>query len=225
MSQIGNRIINDFKRPDKKLWSEISNIPVPNLDDTMNRMMSLPSYFKKFSGQTALGPAYTVKLPAGDNLLLYYAIDHAKPGDILVISNEGFTERALCGEIMIGLAQKRGLGGLIIDGAIRDKEELKQLDIAVFAKASNPNGPYKNGPGEINTPIAIGNQVIFPGDIIYGDEDGIIVIPKDHISSVIEESKQIIIKESKMLSSIAETSSLDLNWVDEKIKSIDTKFI
>lgn len=222
MIRVGNQIIKEIRRPEEKIIKKLSGIPIPNLGDAMNRMMALCSDILPYSKGSLLGPAYTVKAPAGDNLMLYYAIKHANPGDIIVVSNEGCTERALCGEIMATLAAKLQLGGFLIDGAIRDKAELAEMDFPVFAKASNPNGPYKNGPGEINVPVAVGGQVIFPGDVIVGGKDGIVVIPQRDIEAVYEEAKSIIKKEKKMMEEIESTGDLQVNWVTEKVMAIGT---
>ena len=129
-----------------------------------------------FNDKPLLGPAFTVKVPAGDNLMLHRALDLAKPGDIIVVDGEGYGHRSLMGEMMLDYAVRRGIAGFVIDGMVRDGGALKDAPIPFYAVGTTPQGPYKNGPGEINVPIACGGQVVFPGDILAGDEDGIVVI-------------------------------------------------
>lgn len=217
MGNIGYRIIKDINRPDPQLIQQFKEVPIANIDDCMSRTAALPSRIHALNDKQLIGSAYTVNCPAGDNLLFYYAIDNAKPGDVIVVANNGYTERALCGEIMATLAMKRGIAGFIIDGAIRDKAALEKMDFPVFAVASNINGPYKNGPGEINVPVSIGAKVVNPGDILVGDPDGVVVISPDIADEVYQKSLAVIKKEAAMMKSIEENNALDLSWMYEKI--------
>lgn len=225
MENVGLKIIKNFKRPEKSLIEKFRNIQVSILDDCMNRTAAISSQIKPFNNVKLLGTAYTVRLQAGDNLLFYYAIDQAKPGDVIVIDGGGFTERALCGEIMTEYAKERGLAGFIIDGAIRDKEDLSKSNFPVYARAVTPNGPYKNGPGEINVPINIGGKVICPGDIIVGDENGVIAINPKDAEIILEKSKAIIEKENNLLLNIKENKKMNLEWVYKKLEENQCEFI
>ena len=123
------------------------------------------------------GPALTVKTRPGDNLMLHKALDLAEPGDVIVVDAGGDLTNAIIGEIMSGYAASRGLGGIVINGAIRDAGALRRASFPVYAAGVTHRGPYKDGPGEINVPIAIDGMVIEPGDLIVGDEDGVLVRP------------------------------------------------
>lgn len=124
-----------------------------------------------------VGTAFTIKVRVADNLMVHKALDYAQPGDVLVIDAEGDTEHAILGEIMTREAMVNGLAGFLIDGAIRDAGEIKKMEFPVFARGVTPRGPFKDGPGEINTPVSCGGVVVNPGDIIVGDEDGVVIIP------------------------------------------------
>lgn len=215
---VGYNIVKDFKRPDKQLIDCFKDIPVPNIGDAMNRTAAISSSIRPFNKNRIQGSAYTVRTQAGDNLLIYYAIDNAKPGDVIVIDGNGFLDRALLGGIMSTYAAKRGIAGIVVDGAIRDPLELEKLDINVFAKSISPNGPYKNGPGEINVPVNIGGRIINPGDIIIGDYDGLIVIEPSCALEVLKKSKQVVLKEAKMMKQIQEEGKMDLAWMYEKLE-------
>ncbi len=216
---IGYRIIKDFKRPENGLIQAFAGVPVPNIGDSMNRTGAISSAIKPLNGKRLLGTAYTVRVPAGDNLLFYYAIDQAHPGDIIVVDGGGFAERALCGEIMAEFAIARGLGGFVVDGAVRDAEELSAKDFPVFTRCISPNGPYKNGPGEINVPVVIGGRVICPGDILVGDRDGLVCIRPDEAEEVILKAKKVMEKEQGMMDSIHSKGRLDLGWMYQKIEN------
>ncbi len=215
---VGYHIKKDFKRVDKSIVDSFSGIPVPNIGDAMNRTASISSELRPINHARLQGAAYTVRVPAGDNLLIYYAIDNAKPGDVIVVDGSGFTERALVGGIMASLAKAKGLSGLVINGAVRDPRDLESMDFPVFYKAICPNGPYKNGPGEINVPVSIGNRVIYPGDILIGDEDGLISIHPEDAKEVCMNAKKVVEKEKYMMEMIETEGKLDLEWMYKKLQ-------
>lgn len=157
MSNVGFRQYNNIKRADPSLVELFRGIPTPNIDDNMNRMFSLRG-LKPYNRTPLLGTAFTVRVAAGNNLMFNRAIDLAQPGDVIVVDGGGYMERALCGEIMISHAKKRGLAGFVVNGCIRDVEAVAAIDFPVYALGFNPNGPMKNGPGEINTPVVCGGM-------------------------------------------------------------------
>lgn len=214
---IGYQIYKDFPRLSQNKIKQFKNVPIANIGDACNRMLCLNHKIQSMNGLSILGQAYTVKVPAGDNLLFYYAIDQAQPGDVIVVDGQGYLDRALCGEIMATYALKRKLGGFVIDGAIRDIEDLQKLEFPVFASGVCPNGPYKNGPGEINVPVCVGGQIIHPGDLIVGNKEGIVVIPRLEIDDVLKKSLLIVQKEEKMMKDIDE-NQFDLSWVYKKLE-------
>ncbi len=221
MRNIGCTIISDFVRPDRALVERFRDIPVANIDDCMNRTAGVDADIKPLNKAHLLGPAFTVKVAQGDNLMFHKAMDMAKPGDVIVIDAGGFTGRSIFGALMISYCKVRGLAGVIIDGAVRDYEELSQLDFPVYAKAVTPNGPYKNGPGEINTVISFGGKVVRPGDIIVGDQDGIVVIKPEDAEFIAEKAAGVVEMEAEILRKIQEEHSYIRPWVDEKIEKLN----
>ena len=136
---------------------------------------------------------------------------------MIVVDGGGFTERALCGEIMATLAKERGLAGFVINGAIRDYVELSQMEFPVFAIASCPNGPYKNGPGEINVPVNIGGRIVCPGDILIGDKNGLVSFKEEEVPEIIENVNTIIKKEQALMDDIKKNRRMDLRWMYQKL--------
>lgn len=203
MSNVGFRQYNNIKRADRALVELFRGIPTPNIDDNMNRMFSLRG-LKPYNKAPLLGTAFTVRVPAGNNLMFNRAIDLAQPGDVIVVDGGGYMERALCGEIMMTYAKKRGIAGFIVNGCIRDVEATAEMDFPVYALGQNPNGPMKNGPGEINTPIVCGGMVIMPGDILVGDADGLVVIRPEDAAEVAQKAVKQNEGEKKLLETIAE---------------------
>ena len=211
-------IINcKIERPAQEVMLQYADLAVADICDALGRNAALPAALKPFNTARMVGTAYTVNLPASENLLLYYAVDNALPGDVLVVACAGYTERAVAGEIVAALAKARGLAGFVIDGAVRDAEALRQTDFPVYARAVSPNGPYKDACGEINVPVSMGNVVIQPGDLIVADADGIVAIRKQEAVSVAEQARKITQAGLEKLRSIEKKGSVDMAWLYDKL--------
>lgn len=220
-NHVGFRAYTNLKRPPAKLIEAFRDIPSSNIADQMGRLYNSGSALKALNRRPLLGPAFTVKLPQGDNLMLHYAMEIAKPGDILVVDGEGDLEHSLMGEMMATYCQKRGIGGLVIGGCVRDIDALEKMEIPIYAMGVTPQGPYKNGPGEINVPVSIAGLVVMPGDIIAGDADGIVAIrPADA-----EEIAQAARKKFDAESAALEKGSFNKKWVLETIEKSDVQII
>ena len=202
MANVGFRQYLSINRPQKAILELFTGIPSPIIDDSMNRVYGL-SGLKPYNNAPLLGAAFTVKCPDGDNLMFNRAIDIAEPGDILVVDAGGAMDRALCGEIMISHAIHRGLGGFIVNGCVRDSEYIASCGFPVYALGLSPNGPFKNGPGEINVPVVAGGMAVLPGDILVGDADGLVVIRPPDAEEVAAKARQQKETEHKLLVTIA----------------------
>lgn len=199
-STVGNRIFRNINRPDRELVEKFRGIPSSNIGDMMNRLFNMQSDIKAYNKKAELlGTAYTVKAPEGDNLFFHMALCMAEPGDVIVVDAGGSMERSLCGEMMFNEAVGRGLAGIIVNGCIRDVDALENMDLPVYAKGITPQGPWKNGPGEINTPVCCGGTVVMPGDILVGDADGIVVIHPEDAPALAEEARKKFEGEQKRL--------------------------
>ena len=159
------------------------------------------------------GTAVTVRTRSGDNLAIHRAFDFCRPGDVLVIDGGGEVSQALMGEIMATYAESLGVQGLVIDGAIRDLSALRAHDFPVYARGVTHRGPYKNGPGEINVPVVVGGMAVHPGDIIVGDEDGVLAITPAEAPMVLEAARKQGEREAAALRAIAE-GRFDRAWID-----------
>lgn len=196
---VGNRIITKIERAPVELIEKFRGIPSSNIGDIMNRLYCMSGAIKAMTNIPLLGPAFTVKVPEGDNVFLHQAIELAQPGDIIVVDSSGCETRSLMGEMMFTYSRARGIGGFVLDGSIRDVESLTTLNMPVYARAVTPQGPLKNGPGEINVPIACGGQVVMPGDIVVGDGDGVCVIPKADAAKIYQAAREKFEKEQATL--------------------------
>jgi len=224
MPNVGFRICTKINRPPKELIQGFASFPVPNIADNMGRMFCADPEIKPYNSAKLLGPAFTVRVPIGDNLMFHKAIDLAEPGDILVIDGQGDKTRSLVGEIMVRWAMARKLGGFVVDGAIRDCGAIRELDFPVYARAACPMGPYKNGPGEINVPIACGGAFVNPGFIVVGDEDGVVFIDPRDAEDLIKKTKAHNDKEKVTFEKI-KAGTLDRSWVDQALKEKGCEFI
>ncbi|MEH7108612.1 MULTISPECIES: RraA family protein [Bacillaceae] len=171
------------------LVSQFEVLPTTCISDAMEGLNNLHPSIKPLKEEYKLaGRAFTVKIPVGDNLAVLRAIREAKPGDILVIDAKGDQYRAIAGDFVVGMAQTLGIGGIVVDGVIRDIVGIKALDFPVFCKGTAVAASGKAGIGEINVPISCGGMPIQPGDLIVGDADGVVVIPQAIEQTVLEKA-------------------------------------
>ena len=210
---VGLRVYRNIQRPAPELVSALGELPAANIADCMNRFYTMDPAIRLFGPLSTklVGTAITVRTREGDNLMIQHALDLAQPGDVIVVASGG-GRRSLVGEIMCQFAKKKGIAGLVLDGPIRDVETIYNMEFPVYATGSNPGGPYKEGPGEINVPISCGGVDVRPGDIIVGDADGIVVIPPADAPEVLQKARKLFASEQVKLQAIAEGKS-DRSWV------------
>ncbi len=222
---LGFRIHRRKASIDATLTSRFAELPVANVSDSMNRMTAAGSRLRPFfeAGHTMAGPALTVKVRPGDNLMLHKALDMAAAGDVIVVDAGGDLTNAIMGEIMAYIAQDRGVAGIVIDGAIRDADEIRRCGLPVFAAGVTHRGPYKDGPGEINATIAIDGMVIRPGDLILGDGDGVLCVPLEEAEAVLSATEAKQAAEQKDIAAIR-AGTLDRSWVDETLSARGCEF-
>lgn len=175
----------------KETIEQLKSLPTTAISDVLKGMNNLDPAIKplKETYQIA-GEAYTVQLAVGDNLYLLKALKEAKPGDILVVDVKGDTYRAIAGDFVVGMMKTLEIGGLVVDGAIRDVIDIKALDFPVFVRGTTVSASSKNGPGETNEPISCGGVSIQPGDIIVGDANGVVAIPKAEAATVLQKARE-----------------------------------
>lgn len=215
---IGFRILKRDHVAPAELVAEFAKLPVANVSDSMSRMTAAGPTLRPMhtSGRMA-GVALTVKARPGDNLMLHAAIDRAVPGDVIVVDAGGALENALIGELMLAYAIKRGVVGFVINGAIRDLDNFRETNLPTWAAGVTHRGPYKDGPGEINVPVAIDGMVIHPGDIVLGDSDGVLCVPIDQAETILKATQAKSAAEIKQMAAI-EAGTNDRAWVDRALK-------
>lgn len=220
---IGFQICKRTRKVDAGTVAKFRELPVANISDNMSRMTSGGPSLRPIHKEGVLaGPAFTVKTRPGDNLMIHKAIDIADPGDVIVVDGGGDLTNSLIGELMASQAEKRGIAGIVIYGAIRDYDTLHAGTFPVFAAGVTHRGPYKDGPGEINVPIAIEGMVIAPGDLIVGDGDGIVCVPFEATEEVLKATQAKHAAEIKQLAAIKE-GTVDRAWVDATLTRLGCK--
>ena len=178
--------------------------PTSVISDNLARLPGAVGLRPFHRGGQLVGTAFTVRTRPGDNLAVHKALEYVGPGDVIVVDGGGDETRALIGEIMLNIAQYRGAAGYVIDGAIRDAGAIAASDFPVFARAAIHRGPYKSGPGEINVPVSIGGSVIAPGDIVVGDEDGVVAFSPAIAPALLEAVQAQIKREADTIIAIRE---------------------
>lgn len=220
----GLNIDLSFERPAKELVKQFYGLPVANIDDNMQRIAAIDAAIRPMNKAYLLGTAFTVRVPAGDNLMFHKAMDLALPGDVIVIDAGGVCERAIFGELMTTYCKIRRLAGIVVDGAIRDAAAISKMDFPVYAKGVTPNGPYKNGPGEIGGTVSVGGKVVNPGDILVGDSDGLVIIRPEDAPELLEKTKATQKNEQLLMEIMLKDGTYNRPWVDEKLKALGCKF-
>jgi regulator of RNase E activity RraA len=213
-------IRRNFARPSRELVQSFAQFATANLSDVMGKENTLDYRVKAIHtpAPRLLGPALTVKARPGDNMMSMKAIALAKPGDIIVIAGGFDTNYSLWGGIMSLMAVQHGVAGVVTDGLVRDLEQIRQAGLPVYSAGLTPVGPSKDGKGQIGVPVVCGGVLVQPGDIIYGDGDGVVVIPQAEAPAVLERAHQRIALEDGWMAAIARGETILVDS-DEELAS------
>ncbi len=222
---IGFRVLARTAAVAPELAKAFDEVPVANVSDSMFRMTSAGTRLRPYhgGGRRLSGAALTVKTRPGDNLMFHKALDMAVPGDVIVVDAGGDLTNAMMGELMAHHAAALGLAGIVINGAIRDLDEIRQLGLPVYAAGVTHRGPYKDGPGEINVPVSVDGMVVMPGDLIIGDEDGVLCVPRAQAEELLEAAQAKQRAELEELGQIRAGNS-DRGWIDRVLAQKNCSF-
>ena len=223
--KIGFRIHKNTRKVGPEVVEKFRGLPVANVSDSMSRMAASGPRLRPMHKRGPLaGPALTVRSRPGDNLMLHKAIDMAEPGDVIVVDAGGDLTNSLFGELMLSHAIKRGVAGLVINGAIRDAEALYERNFPVFAAGVTHRGPYKDGSGEIGFPVSLAGMLIEPGDLILGDWDGLVAVPYADVATVHAATTTKHEAETRKMKDI-EAGTNDRSWVDKTLERLGCEFV
>jgi regulator of RNase E activity RraA len=217
----GFRIRLEIERTDAELVAGFAEFDTPAISDAMNRLYTMVPAIRVLTDPDIpiLGPACTVKCFPGDNLMVHKSLDIARPGDIVVIDTSASPLTAVCGDLISTKARHRGIAGFVVDGLVRDLPEIRALeDFPVFARGVTPIGPLHRGPGEINFPVSAGGIVVHPGDVIVGDLNGVVVVPREIARELLDRLRGRSDAEAAYRDAVAR-GEFDNAWVDTTLEA------
>lgn len=196
----------------------LQSIVTPHISDNLRRMSGITGLQRFNSGRKLVGTACTIKARPGDNLLIYKALTEIQPGHVLVVDGGGDSSNALVGELIMLYAIQRGCAGFVIDGAIRDSAAFAAADFPCFARSVTHRGPYKSGPGEMNQSVTVGGQVVHPGDIVVGDEDGVVSFAQNDAERLLAAVHKTAQTEEAIKAEIA-NGQVQQSWLDKVLST------
>jgi regulator of RNase E activity RraA len=215
-------IRRQYPRVSAELVREAATLPAAILADVYGRRSTLSGRIAALSpAMKVAGPALTVEVRPGDNLMIHAALAIARPGDVIIVDGKADQTCALIGEIMVSQAMAIGVAGMVLDAAVRDVEALRTKGFPVFSFGFNPCGPTKRVSGRVNHPISVGGITVNPGDLVLGDADGVVVIERERVAETIELGRRKVADESKRLKSIARRENLTPSWLTPALKEAD----
>lgn len=191
----------------------VEHVVTPHISDNLQRLAGITGLQRFNRQRRLLGTAFTVKVRPGDNLLIYKALTMLSPGHVLVVDGGGDLKNALVGELIMRYAIQRGCAGFLMDAAIRDTAAFLEADFPCHARGVTHRGPYKQGPGAINVPVSVGGQVVSPGDIVVGDEDGVVTFAPAEAPRLIEAVARTARNEDAIKAEIA-TGEPRQSWLE-----------
>lgn len=224
-SLTGFRIHQSTPRPGEALLQAFRNTPTGQVCDAMDRLGALDWRIKPLSPESALcGPALTVRTRPGDNLMVWKAVDVAQPGDVLVIASYGHTVTSTFGEFVVKAARAKGVAGIVCDGMCRDLSGIRATGLPTFVLGASPAAPGKDGPGEIGGRVSCGGVVVEAGDIVVGDEDGVVVVPLADGRAVALALAAVRQKEASMQANL-DAGQLIPGWVDKRLAELGCELL
>lgn len=213
-------VIRDFERVDPQVVEQAAQYPSSILADVAGRRGALSGRIAPLSPSMKFaGAALTVEVRPGDNLMIHAAMAIAKPGDVLVVDGKGDLNSALMGEIMSQQCVALGIAAVVIDGAVRDSEAIRELGFPMYAAGLNPNGPTKFVPGRLNHPVSIGGVTVKPGDLVVGDADGVTVIEREKAAAMLPLAAEKVAAETKRIAQIKSREALAPSWLNSALRA------
>ena len=222
----GFRVRVNFPRPDAALMRALGEFPTPDISDQLNRLYAVNPGIRVLSGENhrVVGPACTVKVFPGDNLMVHKALDVLEPGDVVVVDAGGSEHNAVLGELISMKAKHRGAAGFVVDGYVRDLPTIRELDFPVFGRGTTPIGPLHRGPGEINYAVCCGGVVVNAGDIVVGDAMGVVVVPQGIAVELLERLRQHASANEAYLETVR-SGVFSNAWVDRILTELECPLV
>lgn len=221
----GFRVRHTIKiRPDQEIVDGLREFPTPDVSDIMNRLYTMTTAIRNVTnpGWRICGTACTVKVFPGDNLMVHKSLDIAQPGDVVVVDAGSSPMNAVLGDLVATKAKHRGIAGFVVDGLIRDIEGIIEAGMPVFARGITPIGPLHRGPGEVNYPIQCGGIVVNPGDVVMGDMNGVVIVPREVAGEVLAQLQGRKETEAAYVAAV-QRGEFSNEWVDRMLSESGCK--
>jgi 4-hydroxy-4-methyl-2-oxoglutarate aldolase len=220
MSQPLPDVVREFERVPADVVAKAKQFQAAILADVAGRRGTLHGRIRALDpSMKVAGPAFTVEVRPGDNLMIHAAIALAKPGDVIVVDGKGDQTCALMGTIMMNQCRAAGIAGVILDAAVRDSFEIREMGYPVFSVGTNPNGPTKFVPGRINHPICAGGIAISPGDLIVADADGVVVVEREKAAAMLPLAASKEADEKARIEAIQTKGPARASWLDGALRA------
>ena len=222
----GFRVRMNFTRPDPQVMRGLGAFPTPDISDQLNRLYAVNPGLRLLTspGHKVCGPACTVKVFPGDNLMVHKSLDVLEPGDVVVIDAGGSEHNAVLGDLISTKAKHRGAQGFVVDGFVRDLPNIAELDLPVFARGVTPIGPLHRGPGEINFAVCCGGVVVNAGDVVVGDAMGVVVVPREIAAELLERLREHEAAQAAYLDGV-KRGVFSNDWVDTILTNLECPIV
>jgi 4-hydroxy-4-methyl-2-oxoglutarate aldolase len=210
-------VITQIQRPPEELVAPFKDFGAATVYEAAGRIGSVDPSIKPLSmNMRLLGAALTVRCHPKDNLMLHKALQIAQPGDIIVAATDGYPNAGYFGDLMTTSAMARQVGGLAIDGCVRDSTEIIEMGFPIFCRGTCMRGTVKKTLGSVNHPVLFGDVVVNPGDLVLGDNDGMVIIPQSNLEEVLEATRLRVEKEKEKAAALKQgISGVELNKLDQ----------
>ncbi|HTB19458.1 MAG TPA: 4-carboxy-4-hydroxy-2-oxoadipate aldolase/oxaloacetate decarboxylase [Bryobacteraceae bacterium] len=224
---MSHKIVRGIPRPDIQAVKLLGELGVATIHEAQGRTGAmLPHMRPIYVSARVSGPAVTVSCHPGDNLMVHAAVEVCKPGDVLVVVTTSESSDGMFGDLLGTSCQAHGVSGLVIDAGVRDTAELTEMKFPVWAKAISPQGTVKASAGSVNVPVVCAGMLVNPGDVIVGDADGVVVVPRANAAEVAKAAQQRIAKEEKSRERLAKGElGLDYYGLRDKLKELGVEYV
>jgi RraA family protein len=222
----GFRVKMNITRPPRAMMDRLRRFPAPDVSDLLNRLYAVDPQIRCLTSDRhqLCGPALTVKVYPGDNLMVHKALDVAERGDVVIVDASGSHMNAVLGDLVCTKAKHRGIAGFIIDGLVRDLPSIQALDFPVFARGTTPIGPLHRGPGEINYAICCGGVVVNPGDVVLADAMGVVVVPTGICEELVQRLEEHDASNAAYLEAVKQ-GTFSNTWVDRILTELECPLV